>query len=87
MKGLLFSFLDFILAPRLFQQISPGPDKSSRVFIIFSLLILTVIIICTSFYYWRQERAKASRERFRINSAKMIKNGRKYVQAEKVSES
>jgi hypothetical protein len=85
MKGLLSSFLDFPAAPGLFQQINPGPDKSSPVLLIFLLLILTIIIIWISFYYWKQERAKASREKFRINSAKMIKNGRKYTQAEKVS--
>jgi hypothetical protein len=85
MKGLLFSFLDFIVAPGIFQQINPGPNKGSPVLLILLLLILTTIVIWTSFYYWKQERAKTSREKFRINSAKMIKNGRKYTQAEKVS--
>jgi hypothetical protein len=82
MKGSFFSLLDFIKPVGTLHQMNQGVTNNSPVFIILSLLIITTAIIWASYHYWRLNRANANREKYRLKSAKLIKNGRKYGKKE-----
>jgi hypothetical protein len=78
MERLAFHLLDFTIPAGVFCQISPDENTYSPSLIIFSLLILTSVVILTKYYYWKTGLNKSNRQGYRIKSAKLIKNGRKY---------
>jgi hypothetical protein len=69
-----------MLPTRIFIQIKPGENTYLPILIILSLLILTALGIWKSYYYWKTKADQPNSKKYRIKSAKMVKNGRKYWQ-------
>jgi hypothetical protein len=78
MKGSVYHLLDFIFTPGVFCQINPEEDTYYPIFIISALLLITGFIIWMSYYYWSTAHTKSTRDRYRIKSARLVKNGRKF---------
>jgi hypothetical protein len=83
MSEAFFHARNLMSAPAFFLQMhTEGADYSPTI-IILSLLIITGLVIWMSYYYWKQRRISLAKERYRIKSAKLIKNGRKYIRGGK----